>query len=122
MSDFSSIAAQFVTFYYQNFDTQRSNLGSLYRENSMLTFESSQHQGIAGIVGKLTSLPFQKVAHEISTIDAQPASPNGDIIVLVTGSLLVDDEKNPLKYTQVFHLVPENDSYFVFNDIFKMVY
>lgn len=88
----------------------------------MLTFESSQHQGIAGIVGKLTSLPFQKVAHEISTIDAQPASPNGDIIVLVTGSLLVDDEKNPLKYTQVFHLVPENDSYFVFNDIFKMVY
>lgn len=88
----------------------------------MLTFESSQHQGATSIVEKLVSLPFQKVVHSVDTLDAQPGSPNGDIIVLVTGNLLVDEEANPLKYSQVFHLVPDAGSYYVFNDIFKMVY
>jgi hypothetical protein len=34
-------------------------------------------------------LPFGKVVHKISTLDAQPAGQSGDIIVLVTGVLLV---------------------------------
>lgn len=88
----------------------------------MLTFESSQVQGAKDIVEKLTSLPFQKVQHKITTLDAQPASPNGDVLVLVTGVLLVDEESNPQQYSQVFHLIPEGSSYYVFNDIFRLNY
>ena len=60
----------------------------------MLTFETSQLQGAKDIVEKLVSLPFQKVAHRILTLDAQPASPLGDILVMVTGELLIDEEQN----------------------------
>jgi hypothetical protein len=57
----------------------------------MLTFEGVQIQGVNGIVEKLSSLPFQKVQHRISTVDAQPSNPNGQsIVVTVTGQLLVN--------------------------------
>jgi hypothetical protein len=35
-------------------------------------------------------LPFQKVAHKVATLDAQPAGDSG-IVILVTGHLLVGD-------------------------------
>ena len=88
----------------------------------MLTFESSQMQGARNIIEKLASLPFQKVQHRISTLDAQPASEAGDVLVMVTGELLIDDEQNPQRYSQVFHLMPDNGSYYVLNDIFRLNY
>ncbi|KAF5101177.1 hypothetical protein D0Z03_000651 [Geotrichum reessii] len=121
--DFQAVAQQFTDFYYQQFDSDRSQLGNLYRDASMLTFENSQVQGAKNIVEKLVSLPFQKVGHRITTLDAQPASPTvGDIIVMVTGELLVDEEQNAQRYSQVFHLVPEQNSFYVFNDIFRLNY
>ncbi|CDK26460.1 unnamed protein product [Kuraishia capsulata CBS 1993] len=88
----------------------------------MLTFESSQTQGAKAIVEKLVSLGFQKVKHRISTLDAQPASEAGDVLVMVTGELLIDDEQNAQRYSQVFHLIPDGSSYYVFNDIFRLNY
>ena len=41
------------------FDSNRAALGSLYQETSYLTFEGTKLQGVAQIVQKLTSLPFQ---------------------------------------------------------------
>jgi Nuclear transport factor 2 (NTF2) domain len=35
------------------------------------------------------SLPFQKVAHRVSTLDAQPNGFGNGAIVMVTGELLV---------------------------------
>lgn len=89
----------------------------------MLTWENNPIQGTNAIVEKLTSLPFSKVVHRVLTLDAQPASPtNAAIIVLVTGQLLVDDGQNVLQYSQLFHLMPEGSSYFVQNDVFRLVY
>ncbi|KAI7856965.1 nuclear transport factor 2 [Circinella umbellata] len=123
MSNFQQVAEAFVKFYYETFDSNRQNLAPLYREGSMLTFESQQFSGSASITEKLVALPFQKVAHRISTIDAQPSNPQtGTILVLVTGQLLVDEEQNPQMFSQTFHLIPENDSYYVFNDIFRLNY
>ncbi|KAL8797944.1 MAG: hypothetical protein Q9182_007090 [Xanthomendoza sp. 2 TL-2023] len=123
MADFQSIAQQFTQYYYSTFDENRSSLAALYRDQSMLTFESASVQGTSGIVQKLVDLPFEKVQHQISTLDAQPSSPEGGIIVMVTGALKVDDEERPMNYTQVFQLLPDGaGSYFVFNDIFKLIY
>ncbi|GMG49640.1 unnamed protein product [Aspergillus oryzae var. brunneus] len=112
----------------------------------MLTFETSSVQGVRDITEKLTvshtrvisggsvnsnangnrvlqSLPFQKVVHQVSTLDAQPSNEAGGILVMVTGALLVDDQQNPMNYTQTFQLLPDGaGSYFVFNDIFRLVY
>ncbi|TQB72940.1 Nuclear transport factor 2 [Monascus purpureus] len=123
MADFTSVAQQFVQFYYQTFDSNRAGLAGLYRDQSMLTFETSSVQGVAGIVEKLTNLPFQKVVHQVATFDAQPSSDAGGILVMVTGALLVDDEQKPMSYTQSFQLLPDGQgSYFVFNDIFRLIY
>lgn len=121
--DFQQIAKEFVAFYYNTFDSGRQGLATLYRDTSMLTFENHAIQGAAGIVEKLAGLPFEKVRHEISTLDAQPSNQAGGILVMVTGALLVDEEQKPMNYTQSFQLMPDGQgSYFVFNDVFRLIY
>ncbi|KAL4065279.1 hypothetical protein V8B97DRAFT_2108732 [Scleroderma yunnanense] len=123
MADINSIAKQFTDFYYNTFDVNRANLSSLYRESSMLTFEGIPIQGAAAIIEKLTTLPFQKVQHKVTTLDAQPSSPTiASLVVSVTGLLLVDDSPNPLQFSQVFQLIPDGASYYVLNDIFRLNY
>ncbi|KAK1675711.1 nuclear transport factor 2 [Colletotrichum godetiae] len=121
-TNFEEIAKQFIEFYYNQFDTDRKQLASLYREGSMLTFESASSLGVNSIVEKLSSLPFEKVKHQVTTLDSQPTT-EGGIIILVTGQLLVDEEQRPMSYTQAFQLLRDSlGNYFVFNDIFKLVY
>ncbi|KZT44212.1 nuclear transport factor 2 [Sistotremastrum suecicum HHB10207 ss-3] len=123
MSGPDAIAKQFVDFYYNQFDNDRSQLASLYRESSMLSWESSPFQGSTAIVEKLTTLPFQKVLHKVSTIDAQPSSPTvASLLVSVSGLLVVDDSEHPLQFSQVFQLIPDGGSYYVLNDIFRLIY
>jgi len=122
-NNFEDVAKQFIEFYYNQFDTDRKALQSLYREQSMLTFESASVLGAASIVEKLTTLPFEKVKHQVSTLDAQPTMVDGGIVILVTGQLLVDEEQRPMNYAQTFQLARDpSGQYFVFNDIFKLVY
>ncbi|KAI5866131.1 NTF2-like protein [Durotheca rogersii] len=121
-SDPVQVATLFVEYYYNSFDQNRASLSSLYRDSSVLTFESASFKGAQGIIEKLQSLPFQQIKHQVSTIDPQPGLGPGHILVLVTGQLLVDEEQRPMSYAQSFYLVPEGPSYYVHNDIFKLVY
>ncbi|KAI1784237.1 nuclear transport factor 2 [Ganoderma leucocontextum] len=123
MGDIQAIAKQFTDFYYSTFDANRAGLQGLYRDVSMLSWEGSPLVGAASITEKLVNLPFQKVQHKVTTLDAQPSSPNvASLIVSVTGLLVVDDSPNPLQYSQIFHLIPEGGSYYVYNDIFRLNY
>ncbi|TGZ81414.1 nuclear transport factor 2 [Ascodesmis nigricans] len=122
MTDFHAVAQQFTDYYYATFDGNRSALAPLYAEESMLTFETNQIRGVSGILEKLTTLPFTKIKHEVATLDAQPSGPDGSIIVAVTGKLLLDEEQRPQSFSQTFHLIPAGGSYYVRNDIFRLVY
>ena len=78
----------------------------------MLTFETSATQGVTAIVEKLEvcvplaqhrnmlikrqSLPFEKVKHRVATLDAQPSSETGAILVMVTGALMVSLQRRTL--------------------------
>ncbi|EEQ83839.1 Nuclear transport factor 2 [Blastomyces dermatitidis] len=129
MADYQAVAEQFVKFYYDTFDGKgdeegkgRDKLHLLYREESMLTFETSRVKGTNAIMEQLMGLPFQKVEHVQSTVDAQPTA-EGGVVVLVTGALMVDAETKPMNYSQLFHLRPDGTgSYYVFNDVFRLVY
>ncbi|KAF2724498.1 nuclear transport factor 2, partial [Polychaeton citri CBS 116435] len=117
------VPEQFVEFYYRTFDTTREQLKDLYQPMSMLTFEGSPVQGTEAIVKKLLDLPFQKIEHQVATLDAQPSGDHGGIFVVVSGALLVEEEKRPMSYTQTFQLMPNGQgSYFIFNDVFRLVY
>jgi len=120
--DIDALAKQFSDFYYNTFDSDRTLLTNLYRPQSLLTFEASKYEGAQNITEKLVSLPFQKVAHRVSTLDAQPNGMGNGAIVMVTGELLIDEETNPQRFSQVFHLAQDGDSFFVLNDIFRLNY
>ena len=85
-----------------------------------MTFEGEQFQGQQAIVTKLAGLPFQRVQHQVVKADMQPNPTNGGIICFVTGNLLVDDNTNPLKFAEVFHLVPAGGSWAICNDMFRL--
>ncbi|EAT84265.2 hypothetical protein HBI56_109390 [Parastagonospora nodorum] len=121
MADFDAIGKQFVEYYYATFDRNRAELAALYRDQSMLTFEAQGIMGAPAIVEKLQNLPFQQIQHRTDTVDCQPVDENG-IVVLVTGALLVEGSDKPMSFTQVFHLRKDAEQWFVFNDVFRLVY
>lgn len=133
--DYQRIGAAFVAHYYNVFDTSRPSLAPLYRPSSLLTFEGEPFMGVEAIMTKLTSLPFAKVVHQVATSDYQPVMPDAvapgmptapaSVLVFVSGSLMVDDSPNPLKFSQVFHLAPDPanpTSFWVRNDMFRLNY
>ncbi|KAF8509560.1 nuclear transport factor 2 [Gautieria morchelliformis] len=123
MADINAISKQFTEFYYTTFDSNRASLAPLYRETSMLSWEGSPFQGVSSITEKLVNLPFAKVAHQVSTVDTQPSSAtSSDLVVLVTGRLTVDDSQNPIQFTQLFHLIADGQSFYVLNDVFRLIY
>ena len=114
------IGEQFVNFYYSSFDTSRESLRGLYIQDSMLTFEGEQFRGVDSIMGKLNSLAFQSVKHQLSTLDCQPSSTPNGILVFVSGFLQMDQD-NPFKFSQVFHLnMLPSGQYCIFNDLFRL--
>ncbi|KAJ0960161.1 hypothetical protein J5N97_020532 [Dioscorea zingiberensis] len=120
--DVEGVAKQFVEYYYNTFDTNRAGLASLYQDASMLTFEGTKTQGAAPIAAKLAGLPFQQCHHSISTIDCQPSGPSGGILVFVSGTLQLAGEQHALKFSQMFHLMPNQGGFYVLNDIFRLNY
>ncbi|KAI4348322.1 hypothetical protein L6164_009057 [Bauhinia variegata] len=122
--DPDAVAKAFVEHYYSTFDTNRVSLANLYQDNSMLTFEGQKIQGTQNIVAKLTSLPFQRCKHVITTVDCQPSAPTGGgMVVFVSGNLQLADEQHALKFSQMFHLMPTpQGSFYVLNDIFRLNY
>jgi len=124
LEQFEAVAKSFITHYYGLFDSnQRGSLGALYQGQSMLTFENEKFQGPENIVKKLNSLAFQTVKHSVVTLDVQPTTGSG-ILVFVSGTLLVDGGEHPIKFSQVFNLlpIPGSNGYYVLNDLFRLNY
>jgi hypothetical protein len=78
----------FISYYYQLFESNRPALGTLYQEQSMLTFEGQKFQGTQNIINKLQQLPFGACKVNLSSKDFQP-SVSGGIMVFVTGNIAV---------------------------------
>lgn len=95
------VGRAFVDHYYHLFDKDRAALSSLYQQTSMLTFEGQKIVGVEEISSKLNQLPFDQCQHEVSTIDSQPSSCTGGIMVFVSGSLQLPGEEHHLRFSQV---------------------
>ena len=120
-----AVGQQFVKYYYSKFDADRKQLLSLYQSTSKLTFEGESFVGAVNIVNKLCLLKFTKVTHIPKTIDCQPSGCNNGVLVFCCGDLKIDDSENPIKFSQIFHLIPTDtklSSFWVHNDIFRLNY
>uniref|UniRef100_A0A7E4VPA1 NTF2-related export protein n=1 Tax=Panagrellus redivivus TaxID=6233 RepID=A0A7E4VPA1_PANRE len=123
--DFATIAEQFVAHYYGTFDVADANqriagLSPLYDPtNSYVTFEGNQVCGREAILQRAASLTFREIKRAVTKTDSQPL-PDGSVLVSVLGQLKTDDD--PINsYTQVFLLRPANGSFFIANEIFRLV-
>ncbi|MER8103681.1 nuclear transport factor 2 family protein [Kitasatospora sp. NPDC094016] len=126
--DFNAIANSFVSHYYTTFDSGiagRPSLASLYRPESMLTWESQQFQGPQNILAQLTKPELATVKHKVNSKDAQPA-PGGGVLVTVTGSLAVDNAfDKPMSFAETFNLQPipgQPGGFFIYNQIFRLIF
>mmetsp|Transcript_64631 Transcript_64631/g.142531 ORF Transcript_64631/g.142531 Transcript_64631/m.142531 type:complete len:214 (-) Transcript_64631:80-721(-) len=118
-----AVAEQFCQHYYATFDRSRQELGALYRDSSMLTFEGEQYLGATNIVAKLVSLPFQRVQHQVVGCDCQSSPPGKGVVIMVVGHMLADDNQSPFKFAQVFQLIQgAGGNYFCQNDMFRLVH
>ena len=85
---------------------------------------------------KLASLPFTKVAHQVTTIDAQPIIGVDDnkvkfqkypklnfvdkaVVVMVTGQLKTDDDP-PHSFHHSFMLRPAGGAFVISNEVFRL--
>ncbi|KAI9325519.1 hypothetical protein DFJ73DRAFT_666682 [Zopfochytrium polystomum] len=124
--DIHAVAKQFTEYYYGVFDSNRAGLLPLYRDYSMMTYESKQVSGAQQIVQYLVERPFQAIQHVITTVDVQPSHPSqGSILITVMGQLKVRrgeaaaSTTTPHGFMQVFNLYPEGPGqYFVYNGQF----
>ncbi|KAL2473444.1 nuclear transport factor 2 [Forsythia ovata] len=107
------VGRSFVDHYYHLFDNDRCLLASLYRPTSVLTFEGQKTQGVHDISIKLSELPFGQCLHVISTIDSQPSAFAGGVLVFVSGSIQLLGEDYPLRFSQMFHLIPTEEGSFI---------
>ena len=78
----AEIGKAFTTHYYQTFDATRVNLQTLYKEDSLMTFENEQFMGMQAIMTKLTvtatsrGLACLHSAQTFSHIARRPCSSN----------------------------------------------
>ncbi|KAH7833496.1 hypothetical protein Vadar_006930 [Vaccinium darrowii] len=113
------VVVAFLKHYYSTFDTNRPGMAQLYRENSMMTFEGQKFKGLQNIVNMFNSLPLPVCHHDISTVDCQPYGPPGGMLAFVTGTLNVPGQEHPLKYSEIFNLIPIQDTFYVLNAILR---
>jgi len=87
MEAFQDVGEAFVGHYYAAFDGDRSMLASLYSEDSMVSFEGKQVQGVEAILELVGSLQFQQVNRVLTTTDCQPVIVGGELTGILVSCL-----------------------------------
>merc|ERR1719192_2058314 len=125
----ADIANQFVQLYFEHLHAEPSTLHNFYNDDSVFArlsvgekaTKASNIIGITSIQQNIAELGYQNCKVRIDTIDSQ-SSVGGGLIVVVTGSLLRQD--NPVRdFTQTFFLQEDPASnpprYYVRNDTLR---
>ncbi|XP_039033536.1 nuclear transport factor 2-like isoform X2 [Hibiscus syriacus] len=114
----------FVEQYYHILYNSPELAHKFYHDSSVLSRPDSNGMmtsvtTMQGINEKILSLDYKNYKAEISTADAQKSYKEG-VIVLVTGCLTGKDNLKK-KFAQSFFLAPQDNGYFVLNDVFRYV-
>lgn len=117
---FQEVGTSFVSQYYQYFASNRASLGGVYRPTTLMTWSGEQMQGVESIMGRFSTLAFNQCQFKPEDIDCHP-SLSGGVIVVVNGEVLLEGERHPLKYNDVFHLASDASGWYISNQIFRII-
>ncbi|KAM5570930.1 nuclear transport factor 2 [Rosa sericea] len=114
----------FVEQYYQVLHHSPELVYKFYQDSSALSRTDingnmTTVKTMDAIRVKIKSLNYEEYTAEIKTADAQESFEKG-VIVLVTGCLTGKDNVGR-KFTQTFFLAPQENGYFVLNDVFRYI-
>ncbi|KAJ1435331.1 RNA-binding domain superfamily [Sesbania bispinosa] len=114
----------FVEQYYHILHHSPELVYRFYQDSSVISRPDSNGvmtsvTTMKGINEKILSLNFKEFKAEIKTADAQNSYKEG-VTVLVTGCLTGKDNLRR-KFAQSFFLAPQDNGYFVLNDVFRYV-
>lgn len=122
------IGEAFAKAYYETFDSNRQNTVNFYHNEALMTYQNAKVMGKNNILQKLASLGFSAIKHKIVYQDFQPdprtvKTNNMEIYIVISGVLLIKEEKQQFSFTDFFHLVPDGkSSYYIMNHIFQLVH
>lgn len=123
MADINAIATAFVSHYYQLLDQPNKagiqGLTQLYKPQSMMTWEQQNLTGPEAIGKAFMGMSWTNVRHNVTATAAQPSGVPNALIVMVNGQMIIDTDQ-PMNFSQVWHLLQENGSFWIHNDIFKL--
>ncbi|XP_045794604.1 nuclear transport factor 2-like isoform X1 [Trifolium pratense] len=114
----------FVEQYYHILHQSPELVYRFYQESSVISRPDSNGvmtsvTTMKGINEKILSLNYKEFKAEIKTADAQKSHKDG-VTVLVTGCLTGKDNLRR-KFAQSFFLAPQDNGFFVLNDVFRYV-
>lgn len=114
----------FVEQYYHILHHSPELVFRFYQDSSVLSRPDSNGvmtsvTTMQGINEKILSMDYKDYKAEIKTADAQKSYKDG-VTVLVTGCLTGKDRLRR-KFAQSFFLAPQDNGYFVLNDVFRYV-
>lgn len=114
----------FVEQYYQVLLYSPAAVFRFYQESSFLSRPDSDGvmttvTTMQAINEKILSFNYEDYKVEVETADAQDSYYEG-VIVLVTGCLTGKDNVRK-KFTQSFFLAPQDNGYYVLNDVFRFL-
>ncbi|ONI19024.1 hypothetical protein PRUPE_3G254500 [Prunus persica] len=114
----------FIEQYYHILHNNPGLVHRFYQDSSVLSRPDSNGvmtsvTTMQGINEKILSLNYNEYKAEIKTADAQKSYKDG-VTVLVTGCLTSKDNLKR-KFAQSFFLAPQDNGFFVLNDVFRFV-
>ncbi|KAI8882754.1 NTF2-like protein [Backusella circina FSU 941] len=119
---------QFIQFFYPNYDSQRQNLGSLYRDNSRILWNGNDFSGPQEFSQFLGRLPMSHHEVDVYNCHPLPATMNAQgacgIMITVTGTVKYGDNPAKRTFSQTFILMPDENqagNYYVESDNFRFV-
>jgi hypothetical protein len=123
------MSSAFLQFYYQTVSTNKPALQQVFREGSEMTVECEHFRGLREIAAKLAGAegakPVPDGSRSIATLDAVPLSAGAPscMVALVTGSIALAGEANPLAFAQAFVLVNDTSlGSYCSDDLFQFHY
>ncbi|XP_058193080.1 nuclear transport factor 2 [Rhododendron vialii] len=119
------VANAFVEQYYHILHQSPELVYKFYQDSSVLSRPNSNGvmtsvTAMQAINEKILSMEYRNYKAEIKTADAQDSYKEG-VIVLVTGCLTGKEDSVRKKFTQTFFLAPQENGYYVLNDVFRYV-
>ncbi|EDW31304.1 GL11070 [Drosophila persimilis] len=115
-------AEDFTRLYYASFDNRRHQLGRLYLDNAVFSWNGNGANGRQMIERYFLELPSS--SHQMNTLDAQPildAAVGIQLTYLVMASGTVKYQDQPTRnFQQAFIVTAEGDKWKIASDCYRL--